>query len=119
MAIVVTFDDVWTDVKRLHAVGTIVLTGNYAAGGEPIDIKAASASARGHRWFANSDPFFVVVQGIAGFVYAYNLATKKLMVFANSAGGANLALTEHTAVAYVAGILADTIKFYAVGKKLV
>lgn len=119
MAVAVSFEDVWSDGRRLYAVGTLAFSGNYAAGGDAVDIKAANPNTKGQRWMANSDPDVVMIQGKAGFVYAYDKATKKVQVFVNTAGGVNTALGEHTAVAYVAGITGDVVRFLAIGKKLV
>lgn len=73
-------------------------SGNYAAGGEVLAPTLESISALGKA------PDFVKVDGKAGFVFQYDHANKKLLTFCNTAGGANAALGEHTAAAYVAGI---------------
>lgn len=119
MALAVTFEDVWTDGRRLHAIGKVVASGNYVAGGEVLNIKGAAANSKGQRWMANSHPNIVLIHGMSGFIYEYDLVNRKLKVFTNSAGGVNGALTEHSAAAYVAGVTGDTIRFYAIGKKLV
>src|SRR5262245_54776800 len=85
--------------------GRLVASGNYASGGDPVDFALISPTRK--------QPFTVNIKGKAGFIYAYDLANKKVMVWTNSAGGVNLSLTEHTAVALVAGVTGDTIEFEA------
>lgn len=106
MALAVTLDRKIVDLKTIHVFFTIVASGNYAAGGEALALKTLAA--------LQDAPIHVNITGKAGFQYVYDYAADKMMVFTNSAGGANGALTEHTAVAYVAGITGDTIKGYAV-----
>lgn len=88
--------------------GTVVFSANYAAGGEALDLRSVGLLNNG------VDPDFVDVNGIAGFVYSYNVATRKLMIFCNTAGGANSALGEHIAAAVVAGVTGDTITLTAI-----
>jgi hypothetical protein len=117
MALAVTFRDVWTDGRRLHAIGTIVASGNYVSAGDALDIKAAAGNAKGQRWMANSDPDLVIVTGKAGYMYEYDRVAKKLKV--RQEGAAAAPAVELAAAAYPAGVTGDTIDFYAVGKKLV
>jgi hypothetical protein len=119
MALAVAFEDVWSDGRRIHAIGTITPSGNYAAGGEDLNIKGAAANGRGQAWRSPSDPMQVIITGKAGFVYLYDKAARKMLVYCNTAGGANAPLGEHTVAGYVAGVTGDTIRFYAVGKQLV
>jgi len=109
MALAVTKNYKFVEVKLIQGFFTVVASGNYVLGGEALGLKALFGT--------HKDPIMVVVRGKAGFIYEYDFATDKLMVFSNSAGGANAALTEHTAAAYVAGITGDVIKGYVIFPK--
>jgi len=109
MALVVTKTNKFVEIKLIQGFFTVVASSNYAAGGEVLGLKALFGT--------HKDPIHVVIRGKAGFVYEYDFVNDKMMVFVNVAGGANAALGEHTAAAYVAGILADVIKGYAVFPK--
>jgi len=86
----------------LSAFITLVFSGNYVALGEPLDFNTIVG-------YTSRQPKNVIIAGKAGFVYLYDLANKKVMVFCNVAGGANLPLVEHTAIAYVAGVTGDVV----------
>lgn len=86
----------------LDAQVQLTFSGTYPTGGEAVDF----ASVVG---FTNRPPSAVNVTGKAGFVYQYDRANKKVLVLVNTAGGVNLRLDEHTAVAYVAGVTGDTV----------
>jgi hypothetical protein len=98
--------------QGMFVFGTIVFSGNYPTGGEAMDLTTLGAKT-------TKQPDFVDISGKAGFVYSYDFANKKVMVFCNTAGGANGALGEHTAAAYAAGVSGDTVNFMAVMPKLV
>lgn len=118
MAVAVNFTDVWTDGRRIHAIGTLTITGNYAAGGDALDIKGAKGGLDHKFWRSNKDPLWVDARGKAGFVYAYDKATKKLMTFfGDNNNAADGPLVELPAAAYPAGVTGDVIDFYAVGKR--
>lgn len=121
MAIAVAFTDVWTDGRRIHAIGTLTFSGNYAAGGDALAIRAATGvSAR--NWKSRNDPTHVMIQGKAGHLYEYDAAAKKVLVRRNKnpadAGGADIPFPELAAAAYPAAVTGDTVTFYAVGKKV-
>lgn len=89
----------------------ITPSGNYATGGDTLDLMSLCG-------FVGRLPTFVTIRGKAGFIYEWagngpasnrTTANQKMLVFCNTAGGANAALGEHTAAAYVAGILADVL----------
>lgn len=92
------------NLVTMEVFGTLVASGSYATGGDTIDFTQLGSIIRA------KDPLFVEVNGIAGFVYQYNRVTKKLLVYANTAGGSNAPLGEHTAAAYAAGVTGDTIR---------
>lgn len=82
-------------------------SGNYSTNGDALSLQTLAATSK-------KKPKFVKVWGNSGFVYQYDLAAEKLKVYLNTAGGVNAPLGEHTAVALVAGILADTIEGFAI-----
>lgn len=106
----------WHDGKMIHVIGTISFSGSYSTGGDTFDLTASLVDARpGFTGMqTNKQPEYVDIAGKAGFVYTYDMANKKIMVYTNTAGGANNALGEHTAAAYAAGVTGDTVKFYAI-----
>ena len=86
----------------LRALVQVVFSGNYPANGEPVDFSAVVG-------FTNREPDDVDVMGKAGFVYQYDPVNDKILVYCNTAGGANAPLGEHTAAAYAAGVTGDSI----------
>jgi len=102
MSLAVTKLNKSANLGTIFGTFSVVASSNYAAGGEVLGLQALFGMRKA--------PLFVVVRGMAGFIYEYDYANDKLLVFTNSAGGANAALTEHTAAAYVAGITGDTIR---------
>lgn len=90
-----------------EVIGTIALSGTYPALGEPWSLQSLP------RMFTGRKPDSVVVTGKAGFVYQYDIANEKLIVYSNTAGGANAPLGEHTAATYAAGVSGDVISFTA------
>jgi len=88
--------------KTVDVIGTIVLSGNYATGGEPLTAANLKAGT-------SKKPHIVFVEGKAGFDYSYDIEAEKLKVFA--------AGVEASAAAYPAGVLADVIRFEAVFPK--
>lgn len=88
----------------MEVYGTLVASGSYATGGDTVDFTQLGSVYRAR------DPLFVAIEGIAGFIYQYNPVTKKVLVYANTAGASNAPLGEHTAAAYAAGVTGDTIR---------
>jgi hypothetical protein len=82
---------------------SIVASGNYATNGDALDFAPLIG-------FTNRQPKSVRIAGKSGFEYEYDYVNKKMLVFCNTAGGANAPLGEHTAAAYVAGVTGDTIQ---------
>ena len=81
---------------------TLTFSGTYPTGGEVVDFAAILG-------IGSRQPDTIDINGKAGFIYSYDGANKKVMVFTNSAGGANAALTEHTNIGYVGGVSGDTV----------
>lgn len=95
------------DGQGIIATGKLTASGTYPASpGDALDLALSVG-------YTNRRPDFVVVTGKAGFVYQYDITNKVLIVFCNTAGGANNALGEHTNAAYVAGVTGDDIRFFA------
>jgi hypothetical protein len=95
----------------IEVFGTLVASGNYAANGDVVDFTQLGSILRA------KDPLFVDIQGKAGFIYQYDITNKKVLVYSNTAGGANAPLGEHTAAAYAAGVTGDTIRVRMVFSK--
>ena len=98
--------------RVIRAYGTIAIGADpleYATGGIVCNFSGAVPSSK--------VPLRVELTGKAGFIYNYDpgttIANGKVMVWTNTAGGANNALGQHTAAAVVAGVSGDTIRFTA------
>jgi hypothetical protein len=96
-----------SDGQGVLVVGRITASGSYAASGDAVDFSTVVG-------LTNRRPDFVIITGIAGFIYQYDIANKKMWVRCNTAGGADNALGEHSVGAYAAGVTGDTIIFMAV-----
>jgi hypothetical protein len=90
---------------------TVTPSGSYGTGGDTLDLSGLNPAHDGQA------PFEVRFRSVAGYVYAYvdgaSDSVGKFQVFANTAGGSNLGLGEHTAAAYNAGVTGDTITGWA------
>lgn len=100
--------------RSIRVYGTIALTGNYAANGDPLALALFQAPT-------TKTPLVVDVKGVSGYSYEYDKANAKLKVRQQTdpanAGGANVPFVELAAAAYPAGVLADVIQFEAVFPK--
>lgn len=113
-----TVVDSWFDGKRQHVVGTIAVGASpltYAAGGIVMSFNVASMPG-----VAPGPPVWVVIKGVAGFIYAYAAGTTsangKLQAFAETTVATNQPLLEFTTTAVSAAFSGDTITFYAIFK---
>ncbi|MGH9866139.1 MAG: hypothetical protein ACRD4H_12055 [Candidatus Acidiferrales bacterium] len=118
MALAFTLVDSWDDGKRIHVAGTIAASGNYATGGDALDLSGIGALGvpttkppiQGTAW----------MDGLAGYDYVFSpgaaINTNKVKMFqqASSAG----AFSELAAGAYPAAISGDTITFYGIFPRL-
>jgi hypothetical protein len=95
-----------SDGQGIIATGILTASGTYPTGGDDLDLAKIIG-------YTNRRPDVVIVTGKAGFVYQYDHVNKKVLVYCNTAGGANTALGEHTNVGYVAGVTGDDIRFLA------
>lgn len=96
--------------KWLEVMMTIVPSGTYPTGGDTLNLSALGIQS-------SLVPYFVVIYGIAGFLYSWvpgtTQANGKMKVLVATTGGANIPLAEHTNVTYVAGVSGDTITMKA------
>ena len=116
MALTFSLVDTWDDGKRVHVSGTITASGNYATGGDTLDLSKFPAVAatqppvQGTAW----------MDGLAGYDYVFsagsamNNAKVKIFAQGTSAG----AFPELAAGAYPGAITGDAITFYGIFKKL-
>lgn len=111
MTLVLTNTERWFDGQRLHQVGTLLGSSNYATGGEIVnfadgEIKSAKV------------PDWVDISGQAGYVYGYvpgaTQALGKLIAFEAGADGA--ALDEVANGTMPAAMVADIIRYHAIFK---
>lgn len=117
VAYVTTITNQWSDGQRLHVTGTIAMSGNYVALGDIINWQNAIDGRQGFiGLMTQNQPDYVVITGIAGFVYVYNLANQKIQIRATG-GAAQAALVDLTPGALPGAITGDTINFYAIFKK--
>ncbi len=111
MTLVVTNVERWFDGQRVHQVGTILASANYATGGETVNFAQSEIKS-------NRVPDWVEIHGKAGYVYGYDpgttLANGKMLVFEAGADGA--ALDEHANGAFAAAVIADVIRYHAIFK---
>src|SRR5215813_12285789 len=89
------------DGKRLEIVGTITASGSYTTGGDTLSLAGLGIQS-------SLIPFYVEINGVSGFFYAYvngtTQANGKVKVFVEQAVATNTPLGEHSAAAYVAGV---------------
>lgn len=108
MAVVATTTEKHKERRELKVFGTVVLSGSYpGAPGEPMDLGGMNPL------ISNRQPDRVLILGNNGIIYSYDKVNKTIRVWTNSAGGVNAALTEHSAVGYVAAVTGDTVIFEA------
>jgi hypothetical protein len=102
MAATATQTRAWQAGSAIRSTGTIVLSGSYTSGGDPLTLpKPGTMKA----------PYFVNVLGKAGYIYQYDFENAKLIVRTGAA--AQAALTELTAGAYIAALTGDVIRYIA------
>ena len=118
MALTFRLVDSWDDGRRIHIAGTIAASGNYATGGDTLDLTSLEAlgvpSTRspiaGTAW----------MDGLAGYDYVFapgaDINSGKVKIFQQ--GSAAGAFAELASGAYPAAITADTITFYGIFPRL-
>lgn len=117
MALTFNLVDTWDDGKRIHVSGTVAASGNYATGGDTLDLSqfplvaATQPPVNGTAW----------MDGLAGYDYVFfpgaTMNSNKVKIFQQGSGAG--AFPEVAAGAYPAAITSDTITFYGIFKKLV
>lgn len=121
MALVVTPVSAVDNGKEMVCEGTIVASGNYATGGDTLDLTPFAAGVSGRNFGIASPPKYVIAcNGFAGYVYQVKIGTalnNSLMKVLQSAGSA-APLAEIAASAYPGGVTGDTITIVLVFKKL-
>ena len=108
MAVTATVTDHWEDGKRVHAIGTLAFSGNYAAGGDTITVSNLPLIK------SASPPNWAEALGQSAYKYIFifsGLATGKVKIITPSTG------SELGAGAYPAAITQDTVLFYAIFPK--
>lgn len=119
MAVAVAFTDVWSDGRRIHAIGTLIFSGNYVNNGDAVDIKGAKGAIDHQKWLSRLDPTYVEINGKAGYFYEYDKVNKKIIVRqGDNTNAAAAPFIQLAAAAYPAGVTGDTVTFYAIGKKV-
>lgn len=93
-----------------------VNAGDYATGGLPLTWVPLTG-ADGKNFFPSSGysslkPTLAIVYGIAGYVYAYDFATNKLLILVQGAAAGD-PLAELGATTMPSGVTGDTITFLA------
>lgn len=83
-----------TLVKRhgfgiIEGVFSLVASGSYATGGDTLDFAPIMG-------YTNKQPTVASVWGIAGFLYTYNLATGKVMVFTSGQAAGTISAPSFT-----------------------
>jgi hypothetical protein len=111
MTLTVTVDDKWFDGQRIHVVGSVLASVNYATGGDTVDFSGADVKSA-------QPPSDVRFTGVAGYVYGWTKGTliSNQLMTAHEAGADAAALDEVAAGAYPAALIADVIRFHAIFK---
>jgi hypothetical protein len=105
MPIAVALKDQWSDGKRLHVIGLLTPTGNYAAAGVTINFAQLVIAA-------SRVPKLCLIQGTAGYELVYvngtNAQDGKILAYST----AGTPLTD--AAAWPAGLTGVGVPFYAI-----
>lgn len=121
MALLVTPVHSWDDGQKMHVIGTIAASGSYTTGGDTLDFTPVAAGFKGRNLGIASPPEWVHIEGFAGYTYSNSIGTllnNSLMKTQQAPSAGSNPLSEISASAYPAAVIADTISFYAVFKKL-
>jgi hypothetical protein len=103
VAITVT-EQIKSDLE-LVVRGTMVFSGTYPTGGEPISLAGLGIKTNK----LTPKVMEIVPQVPAGFILSYDYTNAKCFVHCNTAGGANAGLGEHTNATYVAGVVSPAV----------
>ena len=83
----------------------LAFSGNYATGGDACDVNAVCNPGL----LTQPSAVIPLPNPVAGWSLSWDKANKKMLVYVNTAGGANTALGEHTAAALNATLTGATI----------
>jgi hypothetical protein len=116
MALAFSVVDTWDDGQRIHLAGTVAATGNYASGGDTIDLSqnpivaSSQAPIQGTAW----------MDGLSGYDYVFfpgtGMNNGKVKMFQQGSGAG--AFPELSSGTYPGAITSDTITFYGIFKNL-
>lgn len=118
MALAFTLVDSWDDGRPIHVAGAIAASGNYAIGGDTLDLTAleslgvptTKSPIVGTAW----------MDGLAGYDYMFavgaGINSGRVKIFQQ--GSAAGAFAELASGAYPAAITADSITFYGIFPRL-
>ncbi|HEV2305979.1 MAG TPA: hypothetical protein VGR93_10700 [Candidatus Acidoferrales bacterium] len=118
MALAFTLVDSWDDGRHIHVAGTVAASGNYATGGDTLDLTALESLGvpttkppiMGTAW----------MDGLAGYDYVFSpgaaMNSGKVKIFQQGSGAG--AFAELASGAYPAAITADTVTFYGIFPRL-
>lgn len=109
MAVVATITDQVNLGPRLMVEGTLTFSGNYATGGEIPTFSGLKTS--------KSTPLTMLITALAGYVFAYDRGTGKVLIFQDATPAAAAPLPQLAAAAYPAGLTGVTTYFTAYFKK--
>lgn len=102
MPVAITVTEQFRRDLELIVRGTMVFSGTYPTGGEPISF--AGLAIKTNKLTPKKLDIFPLVP--AGYIIQYDYTNAKCFVFTNTAGGAsNNPLGEHTNATYVAGVI--------------
>jgi hypothetical protein len=91
--------------------GSVVFSSTYSTGGDDLAADFPTVHSGG------SAALFLHVQGMAGYIYAYDRGANTLLVFEAAADGGPL--DQLGAGAYPAGITGDDVEFFGLFRKFV
>jgi hypothetical protein len=82
MAATATLTHKWSDQATVMVIGSLALTGDYATGGIDLDFRNIVTGKPGVVALpgVSKQPWIAKVFGIAGYLYEYDLANKKLII---------------------------------------
>ena len=83
-------------------IARITASSSYTTGGDTLDLSVLGRTSK-------KQPKDVIFNSVSGFVYKYDLANKKILVYQATTTGTNLPLAQHSAAALVAGVTGDII----------
>lgn len=90
----------------LNGIFSLTFSGSYSTGGEALDLSTLIG-------FTNRRPDFVEVVGVAGYIYKYDYANKKVLVYIPTTPSTNAPFAQHSAATYDAAVSGDTVKLLA------